>query len=71
MGFADGMTIDSHGMIWVAMWEGYSVLRFNPKTAELLGKVNVPVKKTTSCVFKDENTLFISTAGGCIYSLEL
>ncbi len=63
-GGPDGSTGDSEGMIWVAHWGGYCVARWNPKTGELLCKVEVPAKQVTSCAFGGENldTLFITTA---------
>lgn len=63
-GYPDGMTIDSEGMIWVAMWEGFGVLRFDPTTGEQLMKVDIPVARVTSCTFGGENldTLYITTA---------
>ncbi len=63
-GYPDGMTIDSEGMLWIAMWEGYSVLRFSPLTGELLMKIEVPVARVTSCAFGGEklDTLYITTA---------
>lgn len=64
MGYPDGMTIDNEGMLWIAMWEGYSVLRCSPLTGELLTKIEVPVARVTSCAFGGENldTLYITTA---------
>ena len=63
-GGPDGSTIDSEGMIWIAHWGGFCVARWNPKTGELLCKVEVPAKQVTSCAFGGENldTLFITTA---------
>ncbi len=63
-GYPDGMTIDSEGMLWIGMWEGYSVMRWNPVSGELLMKVDVPVARVTSCAFGGENldTLYITTA---------
>ncbi len=64
LGSPDGMTIDDQNMIWVAMWGGSSVCRFNPDTGELLEQIKVPAKNVTSCAFggKDRNILFITTA---------
>ncbi|WP_020526838.1 SMP-30/gluconolactonase/LRE family protein [Flexithrix dorotheae] len=64
MGHPDGMTIDAEGMIWIGMWDGYAVTRWNPETGELLGKIEVPAKNITSCAFGGENleTLYITTA---------
>jgi len=64
MGKPDGMTIDRDGMLWVALWAGWGVSRWNPSTGECIGKVNVPAERTSSCAFggDDYDTLFITTA---------
>ena len=64
LGFPDGMTIDSEDMVWVGMWNGDAVIRFNPKTGKLLQKIEVPAHNITSCAFGGENleTLYITTA---------
>ena len=60
----DGMTIDDEGMLWVAMWGGGCVHRYNPVNGWLIGKVDVPAINVTSCAFGGENmqTLAITTA---------
>ncbi len=51
-GYFDGMTIDSDDNIYVAIWEGSAVRKFNPKTGELLATIEVPgVRNVTSCAF--------------------
>lgn len=64
LGFPDGMTIDSEDMVWVGMWNGNAVIRFNPKTGEILQKIEVPAHNVTSCAFGGENldTLYITSA---------
>lgn len=64
MGYPDGSTIDSEGMIWIALWNGNCVTRWNPNTGELLQKVEVPAHNITSCAFggKDLETLFITSS---------
>lgn len=63
-GFPDGMTIDEEGMLWIGMWNGNAVTRWNPETGKLLEKIEVPAHNVTSCAFggKDLATLFITTA---------
>lgn len=63
-GGADGMTIDREGMLWIAHWGGGCVRRWNPKTAEVLEKIEVDAPHVTSCCFggKDLKTLYITTA---------
>jgi sugar lactone lactonase YvrE len=63
-GSPDGMTIDAEGNLWVALWGGSCVGKFNPLTGELLQKVKVPAPNVSSCAFggKDLETLYITTA---------
>lgn len=63
-GLPDGMTIDKEGMLWVALWDGWGVARYNPTTGECLTKIRLPVAKVTSCTFggDDLNDLYITTA---------
>ncbi|KIA94413.1 hypothetical protein OA93_19935 [Flavobacterium sp. KMS] len=60
----DGMTIDDDGMLWVAMWGGGCVNRYNPFSGELVGKVELDAPHVTSCAFggKDMKQLLITTA---------
>ncbi|MDC0263881.1 SMP-30/gluconolactonase/LRE family protein [Verrucomicrobia bacterium] len=64
MGYPDGMTIDAEGKLWVALWAGWGVGRWDPSTGELLAKVQLPVECVTACCFggKDYRTLYITTA---------
>lgn len=64
MGSPDGMTIDADGNLWVALWGGGCVGKFNPLTGELLQKVTVPAPNVSSCAFGGKNleTLYITTA---------
>lgn len=64
LGTPDGMCIDAEDMIWVALWGGWGVGRFDPKSGELLTKVRVPVACVTSCCFggSDFKDLYITTA---------
>lgn len=51
----DGMTIDSDGMLWIAIWGGYRVCRFNPEDGKCMAEIRFPVKNITSCEFGGEN----------------
>ncbi|MEO9805947.1 MAG: SMP-30/gluconolactonase/LRE family protein [Reichenbachiella sp.] len=64
IGFPDGMAIDSEDMLWIALWNGNMVGRWNPKTGELIGKVQVPAHNITSCAFVGTqlDSLIITTA---------
>ncbi|MEZ4794245.1 MAG: SMP-30/gluconolactonase/LRE family protein [Flavobacteriaceae bacterium] len=64
LGFPDGMTIDSDDMLWVALWNGNAVVRFDPKTGEILQKIEVPAHNVSSCAFGGPNLdiLYITSA---------
>jgi sugar lactone lactonase YvrE len=64
MGYPDGSTLDGEGMLWVALWQGAAVSRWNPATGELLQVVDVPAPNVTSCAFGGPNLdrLYITTA---------
>jgi len=64
LGTPDGSCIDAEGMLWVAQWGGACVTRWNPKTGEMIGKVDVPAKNVTSVAFGGINLeiLYITTA---------
>ncbi len=64
LGHPDGMTIDAEGKLWVAMWGGHSVCRFDPENGKLLNRIEVPAKNVTSCAFggPDLDMLYITTA---------
>ncbi len=64
MGFPDGMSIDEEGMLWIALWDGAMVGRWNPSNGALLDEIPLPVSRPTSCVFGGENLdeLYITSA---------
>ena len=64
MGIPDGMTIDDEGMLWVALWGGKAVARYDPATGAMLEKVELPALNVTSCCFGGEklDELYITTA---------
>lgn len=64
MGSPDGMTIDEEGMLWVAFFRGWRVIRLNPETGQTLMEVEVPASQVTSCTFGGEHLdeLYITTA---------
>jgi len=63
-GFPDGMTIDSEDMLWIALWDGWKVARYDPSTGKCLYEVPVPVARASSCTFGGPNLdeLYITTA---------
>ncbi|MBI5964990.1 MAG: SMP-30/gluconolactonase/LRE family protein [Chloroflexi bacterium] len=64
IGWPDGMTSDTEGNLWIAMWGGAQVTKWNPGTGNLLEQIPVPALQTSSCVFggKDMNELYITSA---------
>lgn len=64
LGFPDGSTLDSEGMLWIAMWGGHCVTRWNPQNGALLQKIDIPALNVTSCAFGGENLdiLYVTTA---------
>ncbi|XP_032241153.1 regucalcin [Nematostella vectensis] len=48
-GVPDGMSVDSDGMLWVAMYNGGKVVRYDPSNGKELSVIEFPVSKTTSC----------------------
>lgn len=64
IGRPDGSTLDAKGMLWIGMWEGWGVTRWNPRTGELLQTIRLPVARVTSCAFggRELDTLYITSA---------
>ncbi len=62
-GHFDGMTIDAEGMVWIAIFGGSAVRRYNPETGEHLSTVELPVEQITSCAFggADLDQLYITS----------
>ena len=58
------MTSDMDGNLWIAMWGGAQVTRWNPQTGELLEQIPLPAKNVTSCAFGGDNLneLYITSA---------
>ena len=46
----DGMTVDSAGYLWVAIWGGSSVHRYAP-SGEFEREIHMPVSQVTSVAF--------------------
>lgn len=63
IGSPDGLTVDSEGSIWVAMYGGSSVRRYQADGI-LDGIVELPVTNVTACTFGGPalDELFITTS---------
>lgn len=64
MGWPDGMTSDMQGNVWVALWGGAQISKWNPRTGKLLEQIPIPALQTSSCAFggKNMNELYITSA---------
>jgi sugar lactone lactonase YvrE len=64
LGWLDGMTSDTEGNLWIAMWGGAQVTKWNPNTGQLLEQIPVPALQSSCPVFggKDMNELYITSA---------
>lgn len=62
-GLPDGMTVDSAGGLWVAIWGGSAVRHYSPDGV-LIDVIDLPVTQVTSCAFggPDLGDLYITTA---------
>jgi len=62
----DGMCVDAEGHLWVAFCHGGCVMRFDHQTGDVLERIEVPAKETTSCCFggEDLSDLYITTGVG-------
>jgi sugar lactone lactonase YvrE len=64
VGMPDGMCVDSEGMLWVALWGGAGIGRWDPSTGKLVRRLEVPALNVTSCTFGGPrlDELYITTA---------
>jgi sugar lactone lactonase YvrE len=63
-GKPDGMTIDNEGNLWVAMWNGGCVTRWDPNSKSLMEFIHLPAQNVTSVTFGGDllDTLYITSA---------
>nr|XP_003701165.1 PREDICTED: regucalcin-like [Megachile rotundata] len=63
-GIPDGMTIDTDGHLWIAVYNGGCVLNVDPETGNLLRTVNLPAVKVTSVAFggPKREILYVTTS---------
>jgi sugar lactone lactonase YvrE len=64
MGWPDGMTSDTDGMLWVAMWGGAKLTKWNPADGQLLDVYPIPALNVSACCFggPDLTELYITSA---------
>jgi sugar lactone lactonase YvrE len=61
-GIPDGLTVDSEGHVWCAIYNGWKVMRYAP-TGEVSAEIKMPVSKPSSVMFggKNLNELYITS----------
>ena len=71
-GSADGMTVDSEGFVWIAVYGGGAVRRYTP-SGDLALVLELPVTQPTSCTFggADLGDLYITSARQHLAAAEL
>jgi len=62
-GVPDGLTVDAEGGVWIALWDGWRVVRHAPD-GRLDRVIHLPVPRPTSCCFggADLTTLYVTSA---------
>ncbi len=63
-GLPDGMTVDSEGFLWVALWFGSAIVRLDPD-GNIIDKLKLPFSQPTSLTFggKERSKIFLTSAG--------
>ncbi|MBM3846346.1 MAG: SMP-30/gluconolactonase/LRE family protein [Verrucomicrobia bacterium] len=72
-GYPDGMAIDDEGMLWIGMWDGWAVQRWNPRDGQFLGKIELPVARVTACCFGGDSRdeLYLTSATSRLEAADL
>ncbi len=62
IGIPDGLTVDSEGCIWVAIYGGWKVMRYDAD-GKVIDQFEFPVSKPSSCMFGGKNLdeLYVTT----------
>ncbi len=63
-GIFDGMAIDADGTLWIAVYGGWSVKRYDPRSGKLMAEYAMPFANVTSCAFggEDMDELYVTSA---------
>lgn len=64
LGYPDGMCIDANDNIWIGLWNGESVVCFDPRSGKMLNQIPVPAHNVTACAFGGPklDTLYITSS---------
>jgi sugar lactone lactonase YvrE len=64
LGWPDGMTSDTKGRLWVALWGGAALSVWEPGSGRLVQCIPIPAKNVSSCVFggPQQNQLYVTSA---------
>jgi sugar lactone lactonase YvrE len=71
-GMPDGLTVDSEGYVWSAIWDGWRVIRYAPD-GSVDREIHVPAQRPSSCMLggRDLKTLLITSARTGLGAAEL
>jgi sugar lactone lactonase YvrE len=69
-GIPDGVAADADGGIWVAMWKGGEVHRYDAE-GRLVAVVPLPVSQPSGCAFGNDGVLYITSARSGLTPLQL
>jgi L-arabinonolactonase len=61
-GIPDGLTVDSEGYVWCAIYGGWKVMRYDPQ-GKVAAEIQFPVSKPSSCMFggQDLDELYVTS----------
>jgi sugar lactone lactonase YvrE len=64
-GMPDGATLDSHGRLWSALWDGFAVVRLG-QDGSVAERIELPTGKVSSVTFGGDGlrVMYITTARG-------
>jgi sugar lactone lactonase YvrE len=69
-GLPDGLAVDVEGCLWLALWGGYEVRRYDSR-GRVVGRIPMPVAQPSSCAFAPDGTLYITSARDGLTAAEL